>query len=667
MGYTEFHIDGRYKVYGNYYHACVANQNSSPFLAAHRTFMQAAVDAPTLFHLSKFNELDGLRILAANAAGDKFIPLLANVVVPDGVGTAPYPLAVLIHGQASSYFGDHDTSIPEVKSYRGYRYLQHYLGEKGVASVSVNVNVSNFLGGIPYFQPMERLEIAVLVLALVSQLSGTAVSANQPVFFQKSDGSLVPLQDGLGLAPPFTTGSPESLLHGLKNGLAGKLSFTRLGFMGHSRAGETVQVLQPFFSPRVGTAPSDYGTAGTSTTVNLSIPSGTYNARTHGSNNFEIHQHLYHHLLNVMAVFGNPSMSAVKTVVALQPGGAISLLDAATTFYLVLASSHDEDVQEGSFNSYENVNTPKAMLFSHGASHARFNTVWRQRSETRRNINRQIVCQNPIRMLSNAGHEALANATVGNAFLAGLLGETHRYLFFTGEQRAAIHQDVERAWKFPFPFGTPAAIQVLDGAGITALNSTTQVAVTAVEVPDLSARQVGGHDNYANKVKVMCFTRPAQNSLVIRIPVSAADSLVTRTHFSFRYTKEYDARSATARRSVQFRNYTLRLKAGMSVIGSAIEGRDVPSLHHPAYPTQDLDGSTCKDDTVVLLQTAEVPLSQFLSGGGLPVTDLNQVTAIEITLLPPPGTGSGDETFFFVDFVLSTRNLPSAPTGFVLP
>ncbi|HEX2898144.1 MAG TPA: hypothetical protein VHS96_00340 [Bacteroidia bacterium] len=668
MGYTEFHIDGRYKLFGNFYHACVDNQNSSPFLAAHRTFMQAATDAPTLFHLGKFNDIDALGIFAANAQGDKFAPLMAHLVIPDGVGTAPYPLAILIHGQAPSYFGNNDTAIPEVKSYRGYRYLQRYLAEKGVASVSVNVNISNYFGGIPYFQPMERLELAFLVLAILAQLSGSPVTTDQPIFLQKSDGTLVPLQDGLALTPPFATGSQEQLLQTLKTDLQGKLSFTTLGIMGHSRAGETVQILQPFFSPRVGTAPTNYGTAGTSTTVNHSPPNGIYNSNTVGNHSFSIHQHLYHHILNIAAVFGSPQMSNLKMVVALQPGGETALLNTNDTFYLVVASSHDEDVQEGSFNAYENVNCPKAMIFSHGASHGRFNTVWRQMSSKRQALNRQIICQNPIRMLSNAGHENLAKATVGNALLAGLLGENHRYRFFTGEQRApSIGQDIERAWKFPFPFTSPPALVLLDGAGITAQNTSTNTAVSAVTISNLSSRQVSSHENYANEVSVKSFTRPANQGLAIRIPITSANSLVTRTHFSFRYTKEYNARSASARNQLNLKHYTLKLKANTNVIGSPIEGRDVPSLQHPAYPTTDLVDGNCEDDTVILMQTAEVPLSQFLSATGQPTTDLNQVTAIEIVLNPLPGAGSGDETFFFVDFLLTTRSLPAPPAGFAIP
>jgi hypothetical protein len=269
-------------------------------------------------------------------------------------------------------------------------------------------------------------------------------------------------------------------------------------------------------------------------------------------------------------------------------------------------------------------------------------------------------------MLSNAGHEELGKATVGNAFLAGLLNENHRYLFFTGEQRAAsLSQDIERAWKFPFPFSSPPTIRVLDGTAITAINTTTSAAVTGVVVDPLSSRQVSSHENYANSLKVTAFTRPANEGLAIRIPIATADSLTTRTHFSFRYTKEYNARSAAARRSVNLRHYTLRLKSSSTVIGTPIEGRDVASLHHVAYPTQDLDGSNCVDDTVILMQTAEVPLSQFL--GTQPVTDLNQVSVIEVMIDPLPGAGSSDETFFFVDFVLSTRNLPAAPAGFALP
>ncbi|HHG84753.1 MAG TPA: hypothetical protein ENJ82_08380 [Bacteroidetes bacterium] len=668
MAYTEYHIDRRYKLFGKFYHAPVDGQNSNPFLAAHRTFMAAAADAPTTHHLSKFNKLDALGIFAADSNDDKYIPLNAHLVIPDDESTEPYPLAVFIHGQALSYF-ENDQPITEVKSYRGYRYLQRYLADRGVASVSVNINVVSFLAaGDPSFEKHERFQIAQLVLAMLFQVAGTATTNNQPVFLKKSDDTLAALQDALALEGTFSSRSSETRLRNLQAGIAGKLSFTNLGFMGHSRGGGTVHVIEPFFSARVGTAPSNYATPGPgSPGRRIDITHGFYNGLTINTNNSNsTHPHLYHYMMDLMDLMGAPTMQMVKIVVGLQPDSNIILLNSPTTFYLVLASSHDADVQEGSFNSFDNANCPKAMIFSHGASHGRFNTVWRRLRYIRRAINRQLLCQSPIRMLSNRGHEELAKATVGNAFLATQLGEAHRFLFFTGEQRApALHQDVERAWKFSYPFTASPAMKVLDATAIRSSNLTTSSSITPLAISHLDSEQVNGHDNYANATPVKAFTRPGTDNMVIRIPIVSGDHLVTCSHFSFRYTKKYDAHRSNARRQADLRNYTLRLKSGPNLIGAEIAGADVASLHHKAYPTKDLDGNTCEEDTVIVMQTAEVPLAQFLPEGQ-PVTDLNQVTSIEIQL-EGVANASGDETWYFVDFVLSKRVIAAAPQGFAIP
>lgn len=679
MAYKEFNIDGRYKLYGRFYHTLSATDNVNPFLAAHRSSLDTTTDQSLAARYLHWKRLDNLAdFLVADPQGDKYIPLSCNLVWPDGVGTAPYPLAVFIHGQAPTYFDADDNPTSETNSYRGYRYLQHYLANKGVASVSVNVNVASFLegtqgGGHDHYEPQGRIQICFLILAALKQLSDAPVTGGQPILFKRSDGSLVPLQDALGLTPPFTTGSQEALLHRLQGDVHAQLSYTSLGFMGHSRGGYAVQVLQPYFTARTGTAPTDYTTLGPSTTTDLPIPTGPYNSNTRQTffDGFRTLAHQYHSIHDLARIFGSPNMGHVKAIVSLQPSDKRALIDSPTTFFFILASSHDEDVQEDSFNSYENVNSPKAMIFSHGASHARFNSVWRQIRGIRRKINRSLVCQSPIHMLSNAGHENLAKATIGNALLAALLGESHRYRFFTDEIRASsIGQDLERGWKFPFSFSSPPALVLLDGAALTATNTNTLASVPVETETDLGDRTVGGNHVFANKVAVKRVTRPANESVALRIPIQSGDSLVTRTHFNFRYTKEYDARSVTARRSANLRNYTLRLKAGTTTVGNAIEGRDVRTQVHVAYATRqhshEAPGDGCYDDTVILLQTAEVPLSQFL-GNGQPMTDLSRVDALEITLNGSATAGSGDEVYFFVDLLLVTRTPAMPPAGFAIP
>lgn len=675
MGYKEYNINSGYNLFAQVYFEVGGSTTLNPFLATHRAAMAApSANAQMSHYLDLFQKIDNLNILAAQPNGDKLMPLNAQLVLPTDQGDGPFPLAVLIHGNARSFYPS-DAPTREVPSYRGYRYLQKYLAERGVASVSVNVNLINFWGsgGHPDLEYQYRLQLAFLVMGMLAQVGGSPVTTGQLIFLKKTDDSIAPLHEALELEGSFSSRSPEGRLRILKTAIEGKIDFTKLGFMGHSRGGTAVQFMQPFFGPRTGTAPTDYTGIINSTFSNLSRVSGPYNSNpliSHNSGNtVQTSAHLFHRNKDCIELFGDPGASAIKTIVALQPEKKLTLLNSLTTFFLVIASSHDGDVQEDAFNSYDDVNAPKAMIYSHGASHGRFNSVWRRLDYVRRDINRDIMGQSPIRMLSNRGHEELGKATMGNTFLAALKGEDHRFGLYTGEVRASLRQDIERAWKFPFPFTDPPKMRVLDGNAITATDITTSTAVTIRSVTKLHNELVNSNNIYANDVGVKAFTRPAANPLLIRIPVTSADKMVTRTHFSFRYTKLYDARSSSARRSVNFRNYTLQLKAGTNVVGVAIPGSAVSSLHHPAYPvrqfTYDIPGGGYYDDTVVLLQTAEVPLSQFLTNGQ-PTTDLSQVDKIEIKLEPLSG-GSGDETFFFVDFILVTRNLPAAPADFEIP
>ncbi|MEM7036773.1 MAG: hypothetical protein AAF570_07335 [Bacteroidota bacterium] len=668
MAYTEFHIDGRYKFFTDYYNNSLEAHNANPFWANHRTFMQTDDIQYSRYRLRKWEEVRDLGIFAQDAQGNYYVPLIGNLVVPATEQERPFPLVMMLHGQSKRYY-QYRGRTREVRSYNGYRYLQHYLADQNIASISVNLNVPGTVM-VPGDDFNNRLSLTFLFMNLLRQLSGTPFTTDQQICFVTQSGALTPLHTGLEMQPPYAANSPEQLVHELRDAIRGKLDFENLGFMGHSRGATSVGVLQPFFSTRRETAISfaDLRTPGTSSVFIDQPPTGIYNSNTRITRSvydYRIHRHLYHYMHNVVGQMGL-DMSHVKCIVALQPNKVYNMIDHPGTFYFNLASSHDNDVQEDAFNAYDNGNCPKAMVFSHGATHLRFNAIWRRLRDSRRKINRLIRCQSPIRVLSNQGHEDIAKATLGNAFLATLNSEPHRLAFYTGELRANLRQDIERAWKFPGDFVANPALVLLDGTNIRATNMRTNAAVTPTDLVELEDHQVNGHDNFANRVAVKAFTRPAADSLVIRIPIVANDRLATRTHFSFRYTKEYDGQSARARRNVNFRNYTLRLKRGATTIGNPIVGQDVPSSHHRAYPTKDINGSNCVEDTVVILQTAEVPFSQFLSPNSTPVTDLQQVDTIEVQLEGRKGA-SGDEIFFFVDFLLTTRSLPAPPPSFEIP
>ncbi|MCB9232802.1 MAG: hypothetical protein H6581_14115 [Bacteroidia bacterium] len=675
MAHTEYHIDGRYGLFGKFIMASDGGNNHNPFNGVVRPLMIAATgNNSAQFALTRFNRLDGFGVLAADSAGNKFAPLTANLVVPDQETGAPFPLAIFIHGQATSYETRSGRTV-ETKSYRGYRYLQEYLGDRGIASISVNVNPASNLDVLPSeFDYSLRIQLALLNLTVLFQLVNSPVTTGQPILVKKADGSLVPLQEALALEEPLTTGSPEKLVKTLKDNLAGKISFTNLGFMGHSRGADCAALVQIYFESRKGTAPTNTDAFGPITLDpadplknSMGVRIGDFNRHTvlHGFS-ISLNPIQYHFMMDLMGILGNPTMANVKTLVSLEPSGNDAIVDSPTTFYLVISGSHDPDVEEDSFNEYENVNAPKAMVFSHGANHARFNQVWRRLSHLRRQANQQILCQSPIHMLSNHGHEEIAKATVGNAFLATQLNEAHRLAFFTGEYHAtSLGQDISRAWFFPFPFSSPATVKALDDRAITGNNTTTGTAVTPETVYILSGRDVNGHEVFANKAKMNAWKRPAAQTMVLRIPILPADNLVNFTHFSIRYTKEYDAHDATARRTVELKNFTLRLKSTSGTIGTEIQGTAVPSTHQKAYYTKDFK-TKCEEDTVIVMQTAEVTLDSFLTPGSHPRTDLNQVNTIEIQLNPPTSP-SGDETWFFVDYLLTKRVLPAAPAGFTLP
>lgn len=663
MAYTEFNIDGQYALFARFYCAFDTGVDGNPFFQSHRSQM------PTSTQLDLWNNLDGLNIFAELPNHDKLAPMTANLVLPAGDATGPFPLAVLVHGNARSYFkmvNGVNTAIPEVKSYRGYQYLQYYLADRGVASLSINCNLINYIdartNGV---DEQMRVQMAFLWLAVLKQLAGTAASSNQPIYMKMSAGGTVsPLQDALNV----TTGAAESLVQALRLAIRNKIDFTKLGFMGHSRGGGAVQILEPFFKSRNGTAPANYSHHGAVNPTSKDFTSAQdMNANDASPGPIRLHDLLYHYTMDIAAFIGSPGLATLKVVIALQPNMGETLLANPSTFFLAIASSHDTDVDNKAYGSYYESTCPKAFMVSHGASHARFNTVWRQLDYLNTAINQQIACQSPIHMLSNAAHEDGCKAMVGNAFLGALLGEGHRWRFYTGEVRAtSLGQDIDRGWKFGYPFTSPPAVIGLSGRTLDVQELPQHTPSTLTTGRGFAGfRYFDGPYYYSDPSKIFIYTRPAASRLKVSIPILASDQLVARTHFSFIYGLEYNCRSRRTRRRVNLQNYVVRLQGNGGAIGSDVDGRDVRVKSFVAYPTFERPGGTCDDDTEIVFQTAEVELAQFLTPQSRAVTDLNQVTAIEIEV--KSNGSSGNVTWFFNDFAITTRNLPMPPPGFAIP
>ncbi len=176
---------------------------------------------------------------------------------------------------------------------------------------------------------------------------------------------------------------------------------------------------------------------------------------------------------------------------------------------------------------------------------------------------------------------------------------------------------------------------------------------------------MGGRFIFPQQVNVFRIEKPPQLTYQLSIPINAADNFDQFTHLSFRYAKQYDVTSRRAWQREPLRNFQISLFAGTQRIGNSIAGSAVPSLIHRAYPTRQYSHEVppaggCYDDTDIILQTVEVPFTQFLRGSRHTASDLNRVDRIEIRLLPARGKSTPD-IFCFIDFLLTFRQIPLPP------
>jgi hypothetical protein len=161
-------------------------------------------------------------------------------------------------------------------------------------------------------------------------------------------------------------------------------------------------------------------------------------------------------------------------------------------------------------------------------------------------------------------------------------------------------------------------------------------------------------------VSAFRIVRPAAQDAELLVPIGA-DQLVDVTHLSCRLAKEHNARNDRARTTEPLRNFELALftDAGLQ-IGQTIPGRVVPSLLHRVYPVRKFqyEANGCADDTVIYLQTVEVPLTQFVTNGRHTLSDLNRVRELRFRMLPV--SKPGDDVFWLIDFLLTRRTTPAA-------
>ncbi len=220
--------------------------------------------------------------------------------------------------------------------------------------------------------------------------------------------------------------------------------------------------------------------------------------------------------------------------------------------------------------------------------------------------------------------------------------------------------DVERAWKFPFPFKHNPGILELDSR-VTQFTDTATGTVTALVKSKLTDNWIVPTmpSPFVQQVMVFKVEKKQGQEVEIKIAISSADKVDSYTHFSFRYTKFFNLYDPKKRDSEPMKNYEIKLFSTTNQIGNTITGNKVKSLIQRVYPTRKFstespEADGCYEATSAILQTTEVPFTQFFEKGPHTIADLARVDAISI-ILNAAGGKTGPDTFCLVDFICSYR------------
>jgi len=624
----EFDIGASYALYTRYLHPVPGHPGRNLFDPAART--EFASDPWMTPATQKLSDLRTAGIVTDDADGTTLAPVRGLLVLPDSPPDGGTPVVLIVHGQAPTFHPSAATATNEVPSYRGYGYFQRHLASQGIASLSVNVNVVNKFSSPSSDDDHERrAQLLVLHLALLSALSTGSAPTATPLRVAQPGGTVT-----LAAALADTQSASLSSLRDLVQAVAdAELDLTRLGVMGHSRGATTAAE----FAERVRAA------AGPASPPATFTPGGPPQVVLDQRANVEA----------LIRTLGAPQPSHVKAVVPLEPDDVGPFpLSLPNVFLLAVAGSHDEDVHSSAANIYEGATCHKALLMLHGATHGRFNTVWRALPYTRQVINESIRCQAPAHIMSNAAHENVLRSFVGATFVGRLRNRPDELLILTGERRGPSGTDVTRSWRFPNPFTTP--VVRLDGAITTVRVNGSAATPASTRLDDLV---INRYRPFAQNVTVLRVARPARRPAELVVPI-AADQLTDMTHLSVRLAKEYDVRNRRARTTEPLRNFELALYTDNGLrIGQTLSGSRVRSVVQRAYPVRkwtDRDGPPqCYDDTQIFFQTVEVPLDAFVRRTRHTASDLGRVRELRFGMLPVVKTG--EDIFCLVDFLLTRR------------
>ncbi len=547
------------------------------------------------------------------------VPLEGLLVVPDSVGTTRFPLVMIGHGNhpsnvnlkktqpTSQQKGNYVYSIlaGPILSYAGYEEFQDELARNGIASYSVNLNIVNDLenGETTPFEKL-ALDVSQRILLFFLHLKLLKVIAGEP---------LTPAAGGDEFPIKFLTGTTfENLtnalakptidprLRPLRDALQGRIDFTRLGFMGHSRGADTVSRIPAYF----------------------------FNGPTLPDPVFPHNQVVHNRIRSLSEQLGSPRQETIKSILALEPVAQLDVTEPPArqhgyviennqTMYFVGLGTHDEDVTLDAVRIYEFPNCPKVMIAINGATHKRFNTVWAGHERDEEFSSKKL----KLHLLSKPQHKKILDRVYGSCFTGTLGGRPLALLPFTKKTEfvfdVPVSIDFQGAWKFGFPFpNTANSLTNLDG-----------------KVTSPAQKSIKGHDyDFEQDLKAFFVEKINEGTVTIRIPIdpNTGEKLSNFNHFSFRFAKGFKLSSNATR--VEEKNFTIQFFENDTPVGKAITGPDIKTLELRALQATDRTHATSKDfvfEYSILLQTAEITLAEHLSA-----TELPRITRIDINVIP---------------------------------
>jgi hypothetical protein len=619
-------LDSGIPIYTNYFHAVSLSDETDIFSTGTNSFDLAPREDYEPYDVVKqiIAPLTNKNVLRANG-NTVLVPMEGILVLPDPI-VGKCPLAMIGHGNHAGYAilnykDDPPTKDPngqvikgkylisvldrQVPSFSGYEDFQNTLAEKGIASYSINLNIVNTLENNEQ-KPFEkqaldfnqRILLFFMHLKLLKTIADESLASNEfPIQFL--EGTVFKnIKDALQT-------STHTDLIGLKTALQGKIDFTKLGFMGHSRGADAVSRIPAYF----------------------------FKGATLADPSFPVNKQVSSRIKKLSEQIGRPVQDSIKCILALEPTATKNsegdpdpdkhgyVIESPQTMYFVGVGTHDEDVTLHSVRIYEYPGSPKAMIAINGATHKRFNKVWATDTTDPDEFSKRDVSAN---ILSIADHKEILSVVYGSCFTATLANQPSDLLFFTKERQFVINLpktiDFQSAWKFGFPFSNPTpTVKDLD-AKVT-------------EPPSKRLKE----SSFAFEQDISAFLETRENAGIfsLKIPIdssSATENLSKYTHFSFRFAKGYDLSANPDR--IEEKNFTIECFENNNRVGKLVEGKDITTVQLKALPAFDeIRLSTGARDFKysILLQTVEISFD-----GRFSTAELDKVNRIEIKIISDP-------------------------------